>query len=94
LGIRFDSIHESAFNTYVAFYNWASFPVDWTKIQALEWRSVRFAEDVGYAIRCVRKIDDRGTRDVRSAGSPSQFTVFVATQPDVGSSVDPGGMVP
>jgi hypothetical protein len=81
LGIRFDSMHESVFNTYVAFYNWASFPVDWTKIQALEWRSVPFAEDVGYVIRCVRKVDDRGTRDLRSAGSPSQLTAIVATQP-------------
>jgi hypothetical protein len=63
LGVRFDSAHERAYHTYVAFYNWASFPVDWTKIQGLEWQSVPFAEDVGYAIRCVRKMSDLRTQD-------------------------------
>jgi hypothetical protein len=62
LAVRFDSVHERAYHTYVAFYNWASFPVDWTKIRGLEWQSVAFAEDVGYAIRCVRKMSDRKTQ--------------------------------
>jgi hypothetical protein len=85
LDIRFDSMHKSAFNTYVAFYNWASFPVDWTEIHTVEWRSVPFAEDVGYAIRCVRKNDDRATQNLRSKTSLSRLAASVAIQPSPSS---------
>jgi hypothetical protein len=56
LGVRFDAVHQCLYNTYVTFYNWGSFPVDWCKIQALEWRSAPFLEHVGYAVRRVRKV--------------------------------------
>jgi hypothetical protein len=72
LGIHFDPVHERVYNTYVAFYNWASFPVDWTKIQALQWRSVPFAEDVGYVIRRVRKVGNLATQ-----GSQGVFEVQI-----------------
>jgi hypothetical protein len=62
LGVRFDLIHDRVYNTYVTFYNWASFPVTWHKIQALEWRSAPFAEHVGYAIRRVRKVGKHATQ--------------------------------
>ena len=59
---------ESVFNTYVAFYNWASFRLTGLKSALGGGRSLRRRRQAIY-IRCVRKIDDRGTRrDVRSAG--------------------------
>jgi hypothetical protein len=61
LRIRLDAVHQRAYNTYVAFYNWASFPVDWCRVQALEWQSVPSAENVAYAVRCVRRVSARTT---------------------------------
>jgi uncharacterized protein DUF6208 len=56
LRICLDAVHHRQYNTYVAFYNWASFPIDWCKIQALDWRSAPLVERVGYAVRRVRKV--------------------------------------
>lgn len=61
LRIRLDAVHQMTYNTYVAFYNWASFPVDWCRVQTLEWQSVPFAEGVAYAVRCVRRVGARTT---------------------------------
>ena len=68
LGIRFDAVHQGAYNTYVTFYNWASFPVDWCKIEDFKWLSGPFAENVAYAVRRVRKVGARqhGTVSSRS----------------------------
>jgi hypothetical protein len=85
LGVRFDAVHQCSYNTYVAFYNWASFPVDWCKIQALEWRSAPFAEHVGYAVRRVRKVDARATQSSDSVFEaliyPSKFATVVTPSP-------------
>jgi hypothetical protein len=62
LGVRFDTTHGYLYNTYIAFYNSASFPVAWCEIRAFEWRSVALAEDVSYAIRRVRKVGGRVTQ--------------------------------
>jgi hypothetical protein len=55
LDLRFDAVHQRLYNTYVTFYNWSSFPVDWCKVKTLEWRSTQFSRQVGYIVRCVRK---------------------------------------
>jgi hypothetical protein len=55
LQIRFDEAHQRAYNIYVCFYNWASFPVEWQTIRSLEWCSDPFRQAVGYGIRRVRK---------------------------------------
>ena len=72
LVVRVDSVHERTYNTYVAFYNWASFPVAWHKIQAVEWRSVPFTGHVLYAIRRIRKV----TKQARQ-GSQGVFEIHI-----------------
>jgi hypothetical protein len=55
LRVHSNRAHQKAFNTYVCFYNWASFPVEWLTIETLEWCGDAFDQAVGYAIRRVRK---------------------------------------
>lgn len=55
LEIRSNDAHQQAYNTYVCFYNWASFPVEWHTIKSLEWCGNAFEQAVGYAIRRVRR---------------------------------------
>jgi hypothetical protein len=55
LEIRSNDAHQQAYNTYVCFYNWASFPVEWHTIMSLEWCGNAFDQAVGYAIRRVRR---------------------------------------
>jgi hypothetical protein len=55
LKIQTNHAHQRGCNTYVCFYNWASFPVDWHTIESVEWCSRAFDQAVGYAIRRVRK---------------------------------------
>jgi hypothetical protein len=55
LQIRSDVAHHRAYNTYVCFYNWSSFPVEWCRIRSAEWCSRTFDQPVAYAIRNVRK---------------------------------------
>jgi hypothetical protein len=55
LRIRCNDAHRRAYNTYVCFYNWASFPVEWRTIRTLEWCGDPFGQAVVYVIRRVRK---------------------------------------
>jgi hypothetical protein len=57
LNIHSNEAHQREYNTYVCFYNWASFPVEWQTIRTLEWRSDPFNQAVGYTIRRIRKVN-------------------------------------
>jgi hypothetical protein len=74
LGIRSNNAHQHAYNTYVCFYNWASFPVEWHTIKSLEWCGDPFDQAVGYAIRRVLK----GKPDA-SRNSELRFEAYVVT---------------
>ena len=75
--IRSNDAHQQAYNTYVCFYNWASFPVEWHTIKSLEWCGNAFEQAVGYAIRRVR----RGKPDP-SRNSEVRFEALVVTSID------------
>jgi hypothetical protein len=77
LRIRSNDAHQQAYNTYVCFYNWASFPVEWHTIKSLEWCGNAFEQAVGYAIRRVR----RGKPDL-SRNSEVRFEALVVTSID------------
>jgi hypothetical protein len=55
LSVRSDNNQQHDYNTYVCFYNWASFPVEWHTIHGTDWTGRAFEQPVGYAIRRVRK---------------------------------------
>jgi hypothetical protein len=63
LRIRCDDAHRRTYNTYVCFYNWASFPVEWQTIRSLEWCCDPFEQAVGFAIRRVRRMDSGSSRN-------------------------------
>jgi hypothetical protein len=74
LRIRSDDAHQRAYNTYVCFYNWASFPVEWQTIRSIEWCGDPFEQAVGYAIRRVRKGNAAASRN-----SEVHFEAFTVT---------------
>jgi hypothetical protein len=74
LRIHSNHAHQQAYNTYVCYYNWASFPVEWHRIEGLEWCGDAFDQAVGYAIRRVRKEKPDASRD-----SEVHFEALVVT---------------
>jgi hypothetical protein len=55
LEIHLNDAHRQAYNTYVCFYNYASFPVEWHTVKNLEWCGGAIGQALGYAIRRVQR---------------------------------------
>jgi hypothetical protein len=54
LRVSFDPVQDDYLNTYVAFYNSASFPVSWCQVRGGNWLSTSFEDGVAHAVRRVK----------------------------------------